>query len=587
MPKLAMPGALIVGDAGGMVNLAALKGVHYAIKSGILAAEQIYARSRRGCSDFSAYERGGRGVDRSARTSTSTRNTRQPFQKGLFKGGPLVNLMIATKGRFPGGRWTIHRNDDEADVHRQDAKSYPKPDGKYTFDKLSGVFITGNATRDDAPNHIRVQRRVPREMAETWRWMCPAGVYEIPEDAPRGGRGRRGRQLHQLRAVRRDHRQGRAPDPARGRRRAALPRHLTRAPGSPAAGPAARAGASWRGKRTVKRAPPRARTPTSPRRRGARLLGDEREAEPRARRGPRRRAARTARRSARARPAGTPGPSSSTSERRRSRPGALERDARPGRRAAVAGGVLDAGCRRASAAPAPSRARRPASSGSARDGARRAGAARRGDARLDELGEVDVGVLGRRGVAARERLQAVEQVDEPALLGQRVVDACSRALGAGMSGWRASADSVAWTLVSGVRSSCPASAAKRRVGRQRALAVGRPSGPGGASIALKLVGQRAQLGRAVVGRARGGRGPRRRRCSPSPRRSRRSGRSTRSAASQTPSAGDEQREQRRAPSSRRSQRRPGAPRGRERGRDLQPREAAEVLRRAASSCRTR
>ena len=39
--------------------------------------------------------------------------------------------------------------------------SYPKPDGKYTFDKLSSVFITGNATRDDAPNHIRVQKHVP------------------------------------------------------------------------------------------------------------------------------------------------------------------------------------------------------------------------------------------------------------------------------------------------------------------------------------------------------------------------------------------------------------------------------------------
>ena len=99
---------------------------------------------------------------------------------------------------------------------------YPKPDGKYTFDKLSSVFITGNATRDDAPNHIRVRKHVPREIAETWRWMCPAGVYEIPEDAPDAWRRGRDRQLHQLRAVRRDHRQGRSPDDPRGRRRTAL-----------------------------------------------------------------------------------------------------------------------------------------------------------------------------------------------------------------------------------------------------------------------------------------------------------------------------------------------------------------------------
>jgi electron-transferring-flavoprotein dehydrogenase len=47
--------------------------------------------------------------------------------------------------------------------------------------------VSGNATRDDAPNHIRVRRNVPREIAEAWRWMCPAGVYEVPEDAPESG----------------------------------------------------------------------------------------------------------------------------------------------------------------------------------------------------------------------------------------------------------------------------------------------------------------------------------------------------------------------------------------------------------------
>ena len=49
------------------------------------------------------------------------------------------------------------------------------------------MYITGNATPDDAPNHIRLQKRVPREVAETWAWMCPAGVYEIPDDAPKHG----------------------------------------------------------------------------------------------------------------------------------------------------------------------------------------------------------------------------------------------------------------------------------------------------------------------------------------------------------------------------------------------------------------
>jgi electron-transferring-flavoprotein dehydrogenase len=186
MPKLSMPGAVITGDAGGMVNLAALKGVHYAIKSGMLAAEQIYKSLKAGESDFSAYED---AVENSiiGKDLYEQRNTRQPFQKGLILGGPLVNLMIATKGRFPGGRWKIHRNDAKPMFIGKTKNGYPKPDGKYIFDKLSSVFISGNATRDDAPNHIRVQQNVPREIAETWEWMCPAGVYEIPDDAPEEG----------------------------------------------------------------------------------------------------------------------------------------------------------------------------------------------------------------------------------------------------------------------------------------------------------------------------------------------------------------------------------------------------------------
>jgi electron-transferring-flavoprotein dehydrogenase len=186
MPKLSAPGTVIAGDAAGMLNLAALKGVHYAIKAGMLAAESIYASLKEGSNDFSAYEQ---AIEDSVvgKDLYEQRNTRQPFQKGLLKGGPLVNLMIATKGRFPGGRWKIHRNDAQPMFIGKTKDGYPKADGKYTFDKLSSVFISGNATRDDAPNHIRVQKKVPREIAETWAWMCPAGVYEIPEDAPPEG----------------------------------------------------------------------------------------------------------------------------------------------------------------------------------------------------------------------------------------------------------------------------------------------------------------------------------------------------------------------------------------------------------------
>ncbi len=186
MPKLSTPGAVLVGDAAGMMNLTALKGVHYAIKSGMLAAEQIYASLKAESNDFSGYEE---AIEDSivGKDLYKQRNARQPFQKGLIKGMPLVGMMILTGGRFPGGRWKLHRNDAKPMFIGDSKDDYPQPDGELTFDKLSSVFITGNATRDDAPNHIRVQKRVPREIAETWKWMCPAGVYEIPDDAPESG----------------------------------------------------------------------------------------------------------------------------------------------------------------------------------------------------------------------------------------------------------------------------------------------------------------------------------------------------------------------------------------------------------------
>jgi electron-transferring-flavoprotein dehydrogenase len=185
MPKLSMPGALLVGDAGGMVDTVALKGVHHCLKSGQLAAEAIY-RSLKTGEPVSSYED---AIEQSSvgKELWQVRNTRQPFQRGFLWGGPLVGMMVQTKGRFPGGRREWHRNDERAMFVGDTKHRYPKPDGKYTFDKLSSVYISGNATRDDAPNHIRLRREVPREIAETWQWMCPAGVYEIPEDAPESG----------------------------------------------------------------------------------------------------------------------------------------------------------------------------------------------------------------------------------------------------------------------------------------------------------------------------------------------------------------------------------------------------------------
>jgi electron-transferring-flavoprotein dehydrogenase len=186
MPKLTMPGALLVGDSAGMVDTLALKGVHHCVKSGILAGDAIYAALKRGSTDLSSYEQ---AVEESSigKELYEVRNARQPLQKGMPLGAPISGIAQITKGRLPLGRLSWHRNDAKPMFIGDTKKGYPKPDGKYTFDKLSSVFITGNATRDDAPNHIRVRKNVPREVAETWAWMCPAGVYEIPDDQPETG----------------------------------------------------------------------------------------------------------------------------------------------------------------------------------------------------------------------------------------------------------------------------------------------------------------------------------------------------------------------------------------------------------------
>jgi len=115
-----------------------------------------------------------------------SRNMRQPFSRGFFVGGAMASLMTITRGAFPGGRWHQHPDADEEMEIGKAAARYPKPDNKYTFDKLSSVFASGNATRDDAPDHIRLEHHVAREVAQAWVSMCPAQVYEIPESQQNG-----------------------------------------------------------------------------------------------------------------------------------------------------------------------------------------------------------------------------------------------------------------------------------------------------------------------------------------------------------------------------------------------------------------
>jgi electron-transferring-flavoprotein dehydrogenase len=181
IPKqLHAPGLLLCGDGVGFVNVPALKGVHYAIESGRLAAEAAFAALQPGATPATALG----AYDDSIRDSflwrdlQEVRNMRQAFSRGFLLGGALAGAMTATKGRFPPGDARTERDAEQTLLRTDRSARYPAPDGKLTFDKLSSVFASGNKTRDDQPNHIRVRTDVPEEVGRLWEMMCPAQVYE-------------------------------------------------------------------------------------------------------------------------------------------------------------------------------------------------------------------------------------------------------------------------------------------------------------------------------------------------------------------------------------------------------------------------
>lgn len=171
-------GVLITGDAAGLVNVPALKGIHYAVLSGMLAARAAFRalESRDTSAEaLSVYDRRVRDSF-IVRDLHRTRNMRLAFKKGLHVGGIEAALMILTRGAFPGSRIAA-----EADpAAPRDVVDMPPfaPDGRRTFSKQDAVFRSGNSTRDDIPSHLEVGEGIDDDTASFYESMCPAGVYE-------------------------------------------------------------------------------------------------------------------------------------------------------------------------------------------------------------------------------------------------------------------------------------------------------------------------------------------------------------------------------------------------------------------------
>src|SRR5881398_380612 len=157
-------GVVILGDSAGFVDVPSLKGIHYAMQSGMFAARAIYAGLRGGDTLAERLAEYDRLVNESfiMRDLYRTRNMRLAFKDGFFVGGAKAALMSLTGGRFPGRRIGV---EPDVKVERRFTPglrpgSVVPRDSKLTFSKVDGVFKSGNATRDTIPVHLVVGKDV-------------------------------------------------------------------------------------------------------------------------------------------------------------------------------------------------------------------------------------------------------------------------------------------------------------------------------------------------------------------------------------------------------------------------------------------
>lgn len=176
--KLSGAGVMICGDAAGMVNVPALKGIHYAMKSGLLAADTIVKAIK--AQNFSAESLATYDADFKNSYIYSdlkkVRNIRQAFIKsGFWMGSIKAAFMTITNCAFP--PQAPHDHEDAEAI-----KVLTQPLPAAALKKVDGVYLSGNKTRDDIPTHLKVGEDISPELADFYASLCPAGVYERQGD---------------------------------------------------------------------------------------------------------------------------------------------------------------------------------------------------------------------------------------------------------------------------------------------------------------------------------------------------------------------------------------------------------------------
>jgi electron-transferring-flavoprotein dehydrogenase len=202
-PLVYFNGGMIVGDAANFVNSLRLKGIHLAMRSGMLAAETAFAAVRAGDYSSSKLRRYKQLVDQSAIKAElyPVRNVHQAFSRGLYTGTLFAGLAMLTGGRLiedlasEAGHKQMRRLDDYYGLEKRDiltGSNAVVPDRKITFDKVTGVHFSGVQHDEDQPVHLLVHTEVCHticgsEYGHPCVRFCPANVYEIVDDA-KGGR---------------------------------------------------------------------------------------------------------------------------------------------------------------------------------------------------------------------------------------------------------------------------------------------------------------------------------------------------------------------------------------------------------------
>jgi electron-transferring-flavoprotein dehydrogenase len=196
VPRTMTDGALIVGDSAGFLNSQRLKGIHLAMKTGMLAAETVFEALLE--NDFSA--RTLASYEDKWRASWvrdelwKVRNFHQGFEGGFWSGVLHGGLQFVTGGRGVRARYSAHAGHERMRQLHEFAAQPPerlKPDGKLTFDKLSDVYHSGTHHEEDQPSHLKIadfdicNDRCTREYGNPCQYFCPAAVYEM-EDKPDG-----------------------------------------------------------------------------------------------------------------------------------------------------------------------------------------------------------------------------------------------------------------------------------------------------------------------------------------------------------------------------------------------------------------